>query len=79
MAGTSMASPHVAGCWAILRQAKPYASVADVQSALQKTGLDILDTRNSITKPRIDCKGALDKLLSQTVRNTAFPWAAIIE
>ncbi|MFH1109898.1 MAG: S8 family serine peptidase, partial [Planctomycetota bacterium] len=36
--GTSMAAPHVAGAWAILKQADPGADVATILSALQTTG-----------------------------------------
>ena len=37
--GTSMAAPHVAGVWAILRQAVPGVTVSDALAALQATGL----------------------------------------
>ena len=60
--GTSMAAPHVAGCWALLKSAVPSASVTTIENALKATGRSITDTRNSITKPRIDCKAALDYL-----------------
>ena len=36
--GTSMATPHVAGAWAVLKQADPGADVATILSALQTTG-----------------------------------------
>jgi subtilisin family serine protease len=61
--GTSMAAPHVAGAWAILKQLKPTASVAEVLSALQTSGLGITDPRNGITRSRIRVKPAWDVLL----------------
>lgn len=60
--GTSMATPHVAGAWAILKQRVPNATVIQVLTALQNTGLPVLDTRNNITKPRIRIRQALDAL-----------------
>jgi subtilisin family serine protease len=65
MSGTSMAAPHVAGAWALLKQAKPDATVAEVLDAFQRTGLSITDTRTdagSRVKPRIDVQSALDEL-----------------
>lgn len=41
--GTSMATPHVAGTWAVLKQAVTGASVAQVLGALQSTGVPIND------------------------------------
>jgi Subtilase family/Fibronectin type III domain len=41
--GTSMSAPHVAGAWAVLKQALPTASVAQVLTALQATGHVIND------------------------------------
>jgi subtilisin len=57
--GTSMAAPHVAGAFAILRQRKPDATVSQILNALTATGLPILDTRNSVSKPRIRIPEAL--------------------
>ena len=51
--GTSMASPHVAGAWAIAKQKSPSASVQTILSVLQATGVNVTDTRNSIVKSRI--------------------------
>ena len=51
--GTSMATPHVAGAWAVLKSAKPTATVAELLTALQNGGLPITDARNGITKSLI--------------------------
>ncbi len=58
--GTSMATPHVAGAWALLKQEDPSASVATVLSALQSTGTPVLDSGNGLTKPRINVADAAD-------------------
>jgi subtilisin family serine protease len=60
--GTSMAAPHVAGAWAILKQAMPAATVDQLLTLFEQTGVPITDTRygTGITKPRIDVAAALD-------------------
>jgi hypothetical protein len=60
-----MASPHVAGAWAILKQAKPSATVNEVLQAFTDTGVLITDTRAGgvTTKPRIQVDLALLALL----------------
>jgi hypothetical protein len=60
--GTSMAAPHVAGAWAVLKQRNPSASVSDVENSLAGTGRPILDPRNGVTKPRINVAAALQAL-----------------
>ena len=63
--GTSMATPHVAGCWALLKAAKPDATVDAIEAALKSTGKAVSDYRaTSIVKPRIDCYAALNQLLA---------------
>lgn len=58
--GTSMATPHVVGAWAILKQKMPSATVTQVLNALTTTGVGITDSRNNITKPLIKVDTALD-------------------
>jgi len=63
--GTSMATAHVTGAWAILKQLDPYASVDQILSALEDSGKLIVDTRPSnagqedVIKPRIQVDQAL--------------------
>lgn len=56
--GTSMAAPHVAGAWAVLKSKSTSATVDQVLSALTSTGISVTDPRNSITKPRINIAAA---------------------
>lgn len=60
--GTSMAAPHVAGAWAALKSANPNASVAEILTALQSSGLPILDSDNGLIKPRIQLDDAVTGL-----------------
>jgi subtilisin family serine protease len=55
--GTSMATPHVAGAFAVLRQADPWASVSDLKSALETTGVPL--ARSGFVRPRIDVDDAV--------------------
>jgi len=57
--GTSMATPHVAGAWAVLKSANDTATVSDIESALKSTGVSVIDAKNGINKPRIDVFDAI--------------------
>lgn len=62
LAGTSMATPHVAGAWAVLKSKVPQASVNDVLNVLSATGKPITDPKNNLTKPRIRLDAASNAL-----------------
>ena len=56
LSGTSMATPHVAGAWALHRSVHPTDSVAEVLNRMEATGVDITVTRTDpdIVIPRLD-------------------------
>jgi subtilisin family serine protease len=66
--GTSMATPHVAGAWAVLHEAAPNASVAEIISSLRNTGLPVRDDRflGGTTIPRIRLLRALASFVTIT-------------
>lgn len=74
--GTSMATPHVAGAWVLLKQAVPGASVSRILDALRDTGLGITSTCDGRKTPipRIRIDEALAKLApcKLTVRSDGF-------
>jgi subtilisin family serine protease len=66
--GTSMATPHVAGAFALLRQAFPEETVDKMEAALRKNGSSITGTcPGALPIPRINVDRAIDRF-------TAFPW-----
>ena len=65
--GTSMASPQVAGAFAILKSRSPTANVDQIESTLKSTGISVSDSRNGISKPRIKIDSALAALIPPAV------------
>lgn len=68
--GTSMAAPHVAGAFAVLKQRKPDAKIEQILNALINTGDPTTDSRNGIVKPRI----RVDNALQAIGKNTDFDY-----
>ncbi len=62
LAGTSMAAPHVAGAWAIIKQAQPAASVTLVLDELKSTGAGVAGRASDETFTRI----AIDRAMALT-------------
>jgi hypothetical protein len=60
--GTSMASAHVAGAIATIREAVPAATADEIDNALALSGLPVFDTRNGVTTPRLRVAEAIDLL-----------------
>jgi subtilisin len=77
--GTSVATAHVSGAFAILRGGNPTASVDTLLQALQNTGLAVTDVRpvcstctsTGVTSHRIAIKAALDVVAIPNVTITA--------
>jgi hypothetical protein len=62
ISGTSQAAPHVAGAFALLRQAKPGATVPEMLSALTCTGKPVF--RAGMSRPRINVLKAERELIT---------------
>ncbi|MBI5101778.1 MAG: S8 family serine peptidase [Nitrospirae bacterium] len=63
--GTSMAAPHVSGAWALIKHARPFASVDQVLASLTSTGLPVTNSKcGQVTKKRIIINQALNTLNS---------------
>jgi subtilisin family serine protease len=80
--GTSMATPHVAGTWAMLREASPNATVSQLLTILRDKGVNVKDSAttgrddglcpcNNETYKRIDLDNALAVLLPPNLSGPA--------
>ena len=71
LSGTSMATPHVAGSWALMKQAFPGATVDSILSVFTSTGLSVTDQDcTSVTKQRINVYEAYNLLTSNNASLT---------
>ena len=57
--GTSMATPHVTGAFALAREQGPNATVDEIVARMRTTGRSIHDARNNVDTPRLCVSGAL--------------------
>lgn len=57
--GTSMATPHAVGVAALLLQASPLLTPAEVEAALATGGVPVTDARNGLLRPRVDALGSV--------------------
>ncbi|MEM9238853.1 MAG: S8 family serine peptidase [Pseudomonadota bacterium] len=64
--GTSMATPHVAGAFALFKAARPDATVDQIERALKCTGIQV--TRNDMPKPRISVLDAYKRFINPQTR-----------
>ncbi len=51
--GTSMAAPHVAGAFAVMRQRFPNEPVAAIEQRLENEGVQVTDPGANLTRPRL--------------------------
>ncbi len=65
--GTSMASPHAAAVAALMLQAYPTLTPAEIETALKRTGAPITDRRTGRVTPRIDALAAVTRVISDHV------------
>ena len=60
--GTSMATPQVAGAWAVLRSAFPTGQFEQMETALKQTGVLVTRTDSRVSVPKIQVAGAINRL-----------------
>ncbi len=77
--GTSMAAPHVAGAWAVIKEAFPTASVSDIETALENSA-PLIQVRSGPDEslPRIDITAALAAIVISAPANDDFSAAETV-
>lgn len=66
--GTSLSTPHATAVAALLAQANPSLTAADIETVLENTGVPITDSRSGRVVPRVDALAAVSQVITkQTV------------
>ena len=68
--GTSMAAPHVAGAFAILRQVQADATLAEITAALNSTAEPVVTQTSAGAVGRINISSAADSLSGGLLNNS---------
>jgi subtilisin family serine protease len=63
-AGTSMATPHIAGAFAVLKQRNSISAISALLDVFASTGMPVYDSRNGLTRPRIQLDAAVNDILA---------------
>lgn len=63
LAGTSMATPHISGAWAVLKSIDPTLTSQEIYDALSSTSTYVTDGKNSVVKPLINLNLAADSTI----------------
>ncbi len=71
--GTSMATPHVSGAFAVLKSVAPQASVDTLEAILRSTADRVTDERTGLVLYRINVGKAAEELKKQTPLITSSP------
>jgi subtilisin family serine protease len=74
--GTSQATPHVAGVFALAFAAKPTATVANVLAAMRSSGKPVTDQRTGAAFSRVDARAAVEALAGLLTYSTWVPVAS---
>lgn len=72
ISGTSMATPHVAGAFALLKAANPMATLEEIEIALESTGVPVTELPSGLVRPRIQVDSAHSALDTTPPMLTAF-------
>lgn len=77
LAGTSYAAPLVAACAATLAVARPSATLDQRSAALETSSTTVVDAKNGLSFPRLDCLAAHQSLSPQVPSLPASAWLSL--